>query len=221
MEQKEKIKLRYKVGASHYDQLLSMQGIMMKLSCKAVWGFEDTAYVNKLLGLLPNDFKGKILDIPVGTGLFTASKYAKMKQASITCVDYSPAMMEKAEKRFRALQLNNIICMEEDVGNLSFEDSSFDLILSMNGFHAFPDKEAAWNEIDRVLKPGGTLIGCFYIKGENKRTDWFIKSLYVPKGYFTPPFETKESLYKRLEKRFSHIKLWSIGSIVCFSLVKS
>lgn len=220
MEQKEKIKLRYKEGASHYDQLLSVKGIIMKLACMAVWGFEDTAYVNALLELLPNDFKGKILDIPVGTGLFTASKYAKMKQAHIICVDYSPAMMEKAKKRFSDLGIKNVICVEGDVGNMKFADHSFDLVLSMNGFHAFPDKEAAWNEIDRVLKPGGTFIGCFYIKGENKRTDWLIKLLYVPKAYFTPPFETRKSLYKRLKERFSEVKLWHVGSIVCFSVLK-
>lgn len=80
------------------------------------------------------------------------------------------------------------------MGKLTFADGSFDLVLSLNGFHAFPDKKAAYREIFRVLKPGGTFCGCFYIKGENRRTDWFIDKIYTPKGFFTPPFETADSL---------------------------
>ncbi len=49
-------------------------------------------------------------------------------------------------------------------------------------------------EIYRVLRPGGTFCGCFYVKGKNRRTDWFIKKFYTPKGFFTPPYETAESL---------------------------
>ena len=36
---------------------------------------------------------------------------------------------------------------------------SFDTVLSLNGFHAFPDKEAAYRETFRVLRPGGTFCG--------------------------------------------------------------
>ena len=73
-------------------------------------------------------------------------------------------------------------------------------MLSLNGFHAFPDKEAAYKETFRVLKPGGTFCGCFYVEGGFIRTDWFIKNLYQPMKFFTPPYETMESLKARLEK---------------------
>ena len=44
------------------------------------------------------------------------------------------------------------------------ENGSFkilDTAVSMNGFHAFPDKQKAFHEIWRVLKPGGNFIACF------------------------------------------------------------
>lgn len=53
-----------------------------------------------------------------------------------------------------------------------YEDGSFDAVLSLNSFHAFLDKEAAYRETFRVLKPGGVFCGCFYIAGQHKRTDW-------------------------------------------------
>lgn len=220
MDKKDKIKHRYKRGADNYDNLLSVRGPLMKLVCKIVWGFSDTAYATELLKMLPDDFLGKILDVPVGTALFTAPKYVRMKHADIVCLDYSPDMMSKAQEKFASLRIENINCMQGDVGSLQFGDGSFDTVLSMNGFHAFPDKRAAWNEIYRVLKPGGEFIGCFYIKGKKKRTDWFINNLYVPKGYFTPPFDTMESLEDRLVGDYRDVRLWNVGSIACFRCVK-
>ena len=103
-----------------------------------------------------------------------------------------------------------------DVGALPFGDGSFDIVLSLNGFHAFPDKEAAWREIFRVLRPGGVFCGCFYVRGQNRRTDWLIRRLYVPKGWFTPPFETAESLRHRLEETFGPAKVRTVQSMASF-----
>lgn len=72
------------------------------------------------------------------------------------------------------------------------DDSSFDIVLSMNGFHAFPDKEKAFRETWRVLKPGGKFIACFYIKGKSGITDSLVKNVLSKKGWFTPPFQTEE-----------------------------
>lgn len=106
------------------------------------------------------------------------------------------------------------------VGALPFGDNSFDLVLSLNGFHAFPDKEAAFQETFRVLKPSGTFCGCFYIAGQNKRTDWFIDHLYTPKGFFTPPFDTVTSLYKRLSKLYESVELQTVESMAYFTCRK-
>ena len=54
------------------------------------------------------------------------------------------------------------------------ENESVDTVVSMNGFHAFPDKQKAFHEIWRVLKPGGNFIACFYISGKSQRTDWLV-----------------------------------------------
>ena len=98
----------------------------------------------------------------------------------------------------------------------AFGDGTFDIVLSLNGFHAFPDKEAAYWETKRVLKPGGIFCGCFYIEGEKHRTDWFIQHLYTPKGFFTPPFESLESLEKRLDGMYEEVKLERVESMATF-----
>lgn len=220
MNRQEEVHNSYHRGAKSYDNLLSTQSLWAKLACKLVWGFPDTAYAGKLLDRIPNDFHGKLLDIPVGTALFTAPKYQRMKNARIVCMDYSEDMMRFAKQKFQNAQITNVDCQQGDVGNLPFPDGTFDTVLSMNGFHAFPDKEAAFRETSRVLKDGGGFIGCFYIKGEVKRTDWFIRHLYVPKGYFTPPFQTKSDLEEKLHTMYRTVEIWSIGSIACFHCKK-
>ena len=89
-------------------------------------------------------------------------------------------------------------------------------MLSLNGFHAFPDKEAAYRETFRVLKKGGTFCGCFYVQGGCKRTDWFIRHLYQPKGFFTPPYETEENLRTRLSKIYTEAVVVREEGIGCF-----
>ncbi|MBR0277091.1 MAG: class I SAM-dependent methyltransferase, partial [Clostridia bacterium] len=107
-----------------------------------------------------------------------------------------------------------------DVGKLPFENETFDLVLSMNGLHVFPDKDKAFSEIFRVLKYGGIFCGCTYIKGECRRTDWFIDKLYVPKGYFNTPFDTKKTLENRLQKMYKTASVKTVISEACFESVK-
>ena len=125
-------------------------------------------------------------------------------------------MMASAQQKAKALGIRNINFLQGDVGALPFEDESFDIVLSLNGFHAFPDKEAAYRETFRVLKPGGTFCGCFYVRGGCERTDWFIRHLYQPKGFFTPPYETEQSLRRRLSGLYKEAEVTMVQGIGCF-----
>ena len=129
-------------------------------------------------------------------------------------------MMAAARRRAKRAGIRNVCFVQGDVGALPFPDESFDVVLSLNGFHAFPDKEAAYRETFRVLKRGGTFCGCFYIRGGCKRTDWFIRHLYQPKGFFTPPYETETSLRQRLSALYSTVNVTSVEGIGCFRCVK-
>ncbi len=220
MERQEKIRKGYKRGAVKYDDLLGMKKWWARLGIKLIWGFGDTAYVPRLLEWIPEEFSGRLLDVPVGTGLFTATKYARMKRANITCLDYSADMMAIAERRFAGASITNVRFVQGDVGTLPFEDAVFDSVLSMNGFHAFSDKEAAFRETHRVLKQGGQFVGCFYVRGNVERTDFFINRFYVPNGYFTPPFLTQAELDAKLRSLYTEVQLYNVGAIAYFCCVK-
>ena len=135
-------------------------------------------------------------------------------------LDYSRDMLDRARARFRQEDIGNCRLIQGDVGALPFDDDTFDIVLTMNGFHAFPDKEKAYSEVNRVLRPGGCLIGCFCIRGESRRTDWLMRRILSPRGWFTPPFETYDSLMARLSPAYHLDEYHKEGSIVYFAVTK-
>ena len=203
--------------------MMTYSTFLGKAICRVVWnmdGEKNAAYLERTLSGIPEGFSGRLLEVPVGTGVLTMPVWQSLPQADITCLDYSPDMMRNAERRAEAMGISHITFRQGDVGALPFPDGSFDIVLSLNGFHAFPDKEAAYRETFRVLKEGGTFCGCFYVEGGMEKTDRFVRKVFVPKHSFTPPFETKDSLEKRLRGMYREVKLQTIHAEGIFCCVK-
>ena len=199
MERKEAIRGAYRMtgGNSFYDGMITCTTLSGKAVCCLVWDMnkaENDDYLGKALSGIPEHFSGRLLEVPVGTGILTMPVYQTLPEADITCLDYSADMMGQAQEKANRLHLKNVTFQQGDVGALPYEDDTFDIVLSLNGFHVFPDKKTAYREVFRVLRPGGTFCGYFYVMGEHKRTDWFVRHVYEKTGVFTPPYETVSSL---------------------------
>ena len=226
MTRREQIRSAYRLtggNAGFYDGMMTYSTLPGKAICRIVWNMDrekNIDYLERALSGVPEDFSGRLLEVPVGTGVLTMPVYRELPGADIICLDYSEAMMASAQAKAQAAGLQNVRFMQGDVGALPFGDEQFDIVLSLNGFHAFPDKEAAYRDTFRVLKPGGVFCGCFYIQGGCSRTDWFIRHLYQPKGFFTPPYETEDSLRARLARMYSQIEVTRVEGIGCFRCVK-
>ena len=214
---KDKIKNSYKFSKSFYDEAITQGKWWSKLYFRLLWGgVDDNEIARRVLGWIPDDFKGSMLDVPVGTAVFTAEKYGRMKQADITCLDYSHDMLEQAAYRFREAGISNIKTIQGDVGALPFKDGSFDIVLCMNGLHVFPDKDKAYSEILRTLKPSEELLACFYIAGEQKVADCLAKTVMTRMGWFTPPFDTASDVRRRLEPYYDIIDFHVEGAMLYF-----
>ncbi len=165
MTRKEQIKNAYKLtgdNANFYDGMMTCSTLPGKAICRLVRNMDrekNLRYVEQALSGVPEDFAGKLLEVPVGTGVLTMPIYKELPGADITCLDYSSDMMGAAQKKAEAAGIKNITFRQGDVGALPFADGTFDIVLSMNGFHAFPDKDVAYRETFRVLKPSGTFCG--------------------------------------------------------------
>ena len=167
----------------------------MKVICRIVWGFaSDRDPIEKALALFPDQFDGILLDVPVGTGVFTASLYRRYPLATIIGVDISMNMLRKARARFREQGVNNVHLIKADAVHLPVSDAAVDMVLSMNGWHAFADKQGTAGEMHRVLHQDGALIACGYIQGAGRLSDWFVRRFAIRNGFFTPPFFTAGDL---------------------------
>lgn len=195
----DKIKKAYRSSQNIYDKTLTQKNIWAKLYIHFFWGgADDLKIAETVLSYIPENFSGALLDVPVGSGVFTEKTYLSLPDAEIYCLDFSEDMLRLSRRRFESSGLKNIRLIQGDVGRLPFADESFDIVLSMNGFHAFPDKDKAFAEIFRVLKKQGLFVGCFYIKGELCRTDFLVKHVLARKGWFTPPFFSFAELKDKL-----------------------
>ena len=62
----------------------------------------------------------------------------------------------------------------------------------------------------------GRVVCALVWNGENRRTDWFVEKRYTSKGFFTPPYETSESLRQRLERQYQRATVETVESMACF-----
>lgn len=103
---------------------------------------------------------GKVLEVAIGTGR-NLRHYPK--DVDLTGIDLSPATLEFA--RQRADELGMIVELQEADGQaLPFEDGTFDSVVAALCMCTFPDPVAAVGEIERVLKPGGTLATIDHVR---------------------------------------------------------
>ena len=72
-------------------------------------------------------------------------------------VDMTGAMLERARSSAAEMGLANVELHESLIEALPLEDASVDVVISNGVIDLVPDKEAVFDEIDRVLRPGGRL----------------------------------------------------------------
>ncbi|MSO54614.1 MAG: class I SAM-dependent methyltransferase [Rhodospirillales bacterium] len=98
----------------------------------------------------------RILEVGVGTGV-SLPRYRRDLQ--IVGIDISPEMLAKARRRVEEHGLANVEAIHEmDAENITFADSSFDVVAAMYVASVVPNPPKLLSEMIRVCKPGGDLI---------------------------------------------------------------
>lgn len=95
-----------------------------------------------------------VLDVGTGPGLLLAHLARRRPDLLLHGVDLSPHMIAHARTN---LADHEVELSVGDVGALPYPDNSFDVVVSSLSMHEWPDPVAAAAELERVLRPRGTL----------------------------------------------------------------
>ncbi len=73
-------------------------------------------------------------------------------------IDLSDGMLKKAKRNAEKLGIGNADFIRGELEALPLDGNSIDLLISNCTINHAEDKQAVWNEIYRVLKPGGRFV---------------------------------------------------------------
>ena len=96
-----------------------------------------------------------MLEVGVGTGI-NLSLYPR--DCSITGIDFSCSMLEKARERTARKELKDIRLLQMDAADLKFADNAFDIVYAPYLISVVPDPLKVAREMRRVCRPGGRII---------------------------------------------------------------
>jgi arsenite methyltransferase len=154
------------------DSLARTSGRAASTCCDS----KNIIYPDELLAAVPNDIANfslgcgdpitlatlqpgqTVLDLGSGGGLdcFLAAKKVG-ESGYVIGVDMTPEMLEKARANAKRMGVTNVEFRQGYLEDLPVDNNSVDVTISNCVINLSPDKAKVFNEVFRVLKPGGKL----------------------------------------------------------------
>lgn len=150
-------------GARMYDFIVMHKRLAGPLG-RLMWYNDMGDLYSDIAGLSDVSAGSEILDIPCGGGVAFRGLRSD-RQVRYVAADISPFMLNRARAEAARRGLSGIDFVPANVNELPFDDATFDLCLTYNGLHCFPDPELAVTEMARVLRSGGQLRGTAVVAG--------------------------------------------------------
>jgi SAM-dependent methyltransferase len=99
-----------------------------------------------------------VLDLGCGAGtdLLIAAQMTG-PSGRVIGVDMTASMLRRAHASAREMCIDRVELHESMIEELPLDDASADVVISNGVIDLVPDKDAVFDEIDRVLRPGGRL----------------------------------------------------------------
>jgi ubiquinone/menaquinone biosynthesis C-methylase UbiE len=122
---------------------------------EAIDSFAGVGYHFELADLQKGD---RVLDLGSGSGMdvFVAALHVG-ESGSVTGLDMTDEQLAKARRLRDRMGFRNVTFEQGYIEDLPFEDEAFDVVISNGVINLSAEKDRVFEEISRVLKPGGRL----------------------------------------------------------------
>ena len=160
----------------------------------------------------------RVLEVGVGTGI-NLSLYPK--HCSVTGIDFSGSMLEKARERTARKDIRNVRLLQMDAADLRFADDSFDIVYAPYLISVVPDPVKVAQEMCRVCRPGGRIIFLNHFLSPNpilSRIERLISPFTIHIGFKAdldlPAFLAQADLQPVSIEKVNVPKIWSLVTAI-------
>ncbi len=197
-----------------------VEDVYGKLASVYDWTFGPALHPGRLraiqrMGLRPGDH---ILEVGVGTGI-NASLYPR--ECTVTGVDFSSSMLEKARDRIARKGMTNVRLLEMDAAALKFADDSFDIVYASYVISVVPDPVQVAAEMRRVCRPGGRIVFLNHFRSSNfllSRIERMISPFTIHVGFRAdidlPAFLAQTGIHGASIEKVNIPRIWSLVTCV-------
>ncbi len=159
----------------------------------------------------------RVLEVGVGTGI-NADLYPR--SCSVTGVDLSSSMLEKARDRVARKGVRNVRLLQMDAANLKFADDMFDIVYAPYVISVVPDPVGVTREMHRVCGPGGRIVILNHFRSQNAVGAWMERIIAPAAKYLgfksdldLPAFLVQAGLEPVSIEKVNHPRIWSL--VIC------
>jgi len=132
-------------------KMIKLEKIFVNFSARA----RNIKTIEQLFSQIDLSNVKKVLEVGCGIGVLS-SYLAEKYEWEVTGIDLDPEQIERAKNDYR--ENKYIKFLEANATKLPFGDNEFDLVLSVDAMHHIPNRNEAFDEINRVLKSDGFYV---------------------------------------------------------------
>ncbi len=132
-----------------------------------------------------------LLDAATGTGHVALAAAKALPNGSVTGIDISDGMLERARAKAAEMGLKNISFERRDIEETGFPDNAFDIASCAFGIFFLSDMENGLRRILRVVKPGGGIYLTSFRSGLMEPMRGMLAARLKARGIEPPEFSSR------------------------------